>query len=105
VRTPEHEYSLELFSEDGARGGRHRLANDGSGEIIGCRGLTHEIDYADNVISLRTPRRCLDKPRWVKARIMNMVVVEGEEPTQYYIDNPRNDQAISEAFTKRLFPQ
>jgi len=80
----------------------HRAAN--SREIIGCRGLTHEIDYADNVISLRTPRRCLDKPRWVKARIMNMVVVEGEEPKKFYFDNPRNDQAISEAFTKRLFP-
>jgi hypothetical protein len=39
---------------------------------VGIRcGVTHRIDYADNFMRLRMPRRCFGQPRWVQATLFS----------------------------------
>ena len=38
---------------------------DATGEVE-CNGLRHRIDYAANTVRISVPRRCLDRPRWVR---------------------------------------
>jgi hypothetical protein len=49
----------------GPRGGKKR-----------CAGITHEIDYAANTVTIRVPRSCLSNPRWVRIGFASLVGTE-----------------------------
>ena len=36
-----------------------------------CHRLTHRIDYADDMMTVRVPRRCLGTPAWVQLSLLN----------------------------------
>lgn len=39
---------------------------------VGCRGLRFHSSYGRDVITLEVPRRCLDRPRWVRVGLQAM---------------------------------
>jgi hypothetical protein len=38
-----------------------------NGNEVSCRGLSHDIDYAADTVTVKVPRGCLSEPRWVEA--------------------------------------
>ena len=38
-----------------------------NGNEVRCRGLSHDIDYAADTVTVEVPRSCLSAPRWVQA--------------------------------------
>ena len=42
-----------------------------------CDGLRFDTDYDTNKFLLRVPRSCLDRPRWVRAEVSDVVTVLG----------------------------
>ena len=38
-----------------------------NGNEVSCRGLSQDIDYAADTVTVTVPRRCLGAPRWVEA--------------------------------------
>ncbi len=81
--------------------GRHVLVNGRYGRVK-CRRLSHDIDYAENRVVARIPRRCLERPSWVRVELTNyMFRGETEETFQELTDNPHTDEPES-AMTPRL---
>ena len=102
VGTPTNAYFVQVRSAPGARRGTHRF--DG-GHGTGCRRMTHRIDYANNLVSMRIPRRCLGRPRWVVVGLTNGLLIErpnGADETGY-LDNPHNHGPFSDEVTRRLY--
>jgi hypothetical protein len=101
IGTPRNAYFIRVTSTPGARRGRHTF-DGGRGA---CRRMTHRIDYANNVVSMRIPRRCLGRPRWVVVGLTNAVLIEGSngEDQKVYLDNPHNHEAFSDEVTRRLY--
>jgi hypothetical protein len=100
IGTPRTSYFVELLSAPGARRGRH--AFDGSQRT--CRRMTHRIDYANNVVSMRIPRRCLGRPRWVTVGINSGLDIERNGARTLYFDNPHNHEPINRTEgTRRLY--
>jgi len=102
IGTPRNAYFAQVRSSPGARRGTHSF--DG-GQGTGCRRMTHRIDYADNVVTMRIPRRCLGRPRWVRVGLTNALRVEGSngEGEHLYVDNPHNHGPFSDEVTRRLY--
>ena len=101
IGTPRTSYFVELLSAPGARRGRHFF--EGSQDT--CRQMTHRIDYANNVVSMRIPRRCLGRPRWVTVGINSGLDIErnGAHVAAYF-DNPHNHEPINRTEgTRRLY--
>ena len=57
-----------------------------------CDDVRHEIDYADDIMKVSFPARCLGSPRWVNFR----VVAFAEDDGSYY-DDALSDDPISSA--------
>ena len=38
------------------------------------RGVSHEVDYDNNRVTLEVSRACLDRPKWVQVKIVGMAV-------------------------------
>lgn len=71
--------------------GRRMLVNGQFGTAR-CRGFTHSIDYADDVVTMQVPRRCLGRPAWVRVSLDNYSFRgEDEESFEELTDNPHND--------------
>lgn len=67
-------------------GGRVRLFKP-SGKPVRCH-VGHSIDYTTNTATVRVPRSCLGKPRWVK------VAMQAGAPTpdgKVYVDDARSN--------------
>jgi hypothetical protein len=47
----------------------HTIFMTGQGRDVRCA-LEHRIDYADDVVQVSVPRRCLDTPRVVRFRLL-----------------------------------
>jgi hypothetical protein len=102
IGTPRNVYFAQVRSAPGARRGTHSFD---FGEGTGCRRMTHRIDYADNVVTMRIPRRCLERPRWVRVGLENSLLIEGSngEEEHVYTDNPHNHGSFSDEVTRRLY--
>jgi hypothetical protein len=69
-----------------------------------CRGFTHTINYDTNLVTMRIPRSCLGRPRWVKVIVDNFAMIgENESSARFYADNPHNHQESPFTYTKRLY--
>ena len=61
--------------------------------------MSHDIDYATGVVRLRTPRSCLDRPRWIRVAVTGQLTT----PEQVFVDNPQNQEALPSGLTRRLY--
>jgi hypothetical protein len=100
IGTPSNVYFAQVVSAPGARRGTHRFD---SSQTSGCRGMTHRIRYVRNVVSMRIPRRCLERPRWVRVGLENTLTRNHGEHETIYRDNPHNHGAFSDEVTRRLY--
>lgn len=103
IQTRDGAFYTEVTSRPGKRAGRHALYDEPGGERIGCAGFTHRIDYANDMITMRVPRSCLDRPRWVRANIGNRLVVGDRPHRRHYADNPHDDGPYSNTGTRRVY--
>lgn len=78
--------------------GRHHLWQQ-DGDRLVCHAMSHTIDYADDIVTLRIPRICIGVPRWVRVR--NYVVHETGSVVTH--DNPHNHEPHPAGFTKGLY--
>lgn len=103
IVTRRGDFFLEVTSRNGSRAGRHTLYDGVAGDKRACRRLSHDIDYAADVVRVRVPRSCLDRPKWVRVNIGNLLVT-GEKPNRkFYADNPHNADPYSNVATRRIF--
>jgi hypothetical protein len=80
--------------------GRGTFFQDVKGEWVRVPGVTHHIDYASDVVTMRFPRTLLGGPPWVRVRLHNVL---GLPDGTFFTDNPLTaDQ--NAAFTPRLPP-
>lgn len=40
---------------------------------IACDGLSGDVDFEENTLRIRVPRRCLERPRWIRAGLESSV--------------------------------
>lgn len=83
-----------LFVSTGPRrwGGRHVLVDEQFGKVR-CPGLDHTIDYATERVTMTIPRRCLDRPAWVRVGLDNFMFRESAGAFQEVTDNPHTATA------------
>lgn len=68
------------------------------GDAVSCPGMSHGIDYSDEVVTLRIPRRCVGHPAWARFVVGNF----HETRTTVAQDNPHNSDALPHRLTRRL---
>jgi hypothetical protein len=73
----------------GRRAGRHQLVDYERGNVR-CPGMTHRFDYDADRVSMRIPRNCLNRPRWVKVTVMNSLYKRIDGVFTEFSDNPHN---------------
>ncbi|MET1060199.1 MAG: hypothetical protein ABWX84_11400 [Nocardioides sp.] len=44
---------------------------------VKCGRIRHDIDFSNEVVRMRIPARCFDKPRWVKVTLANTLTTRG----------------------------
>jgi len=69
------------------------------GEWIRVSGLSHHIDYASDVVTVRVARAVLAQPAWVRVRLRNELGLE--DGGTFFTDNPTTASA-QPTFTPRL---
>ena len=82
-------------------GSRHYAGTayqDVDGEWVRAPGLSHSIDYAADVMTLRVRRSALGDPPWVRVRLRDEL---GLPDRTFFTDNPMNSGPRS-AFTPRI---
>ncbi|MGN6577260.1 MAG: hypothetical protein ACTHKG_16425 [Nocardioides sp.] len=55
-----------------------------NGNEVTCRGLSHDIDYAADTVTVRVPRSCLSAPRWVQ---VFTAAIGFSDTGDFYIDH------------------
>lgn len=80
---------VSVTTGPGTRSGRHLLV-DGRFARIPCDGLTHDVDYEADLVSVRVPRSCLDRPAWVRLGLSNLLFANADGTFQEFVDNPHN---------------
>jgi hypothetical protein len=89
IRSPRASHVLTLTSGPGDPAGTAALTSDGI-EIV-CPGLTQEVDPEQERVSIRLPRPCLDRPRWIRASSSSSLWPSGFGTTAgSFVDNPHN---------------
>jgi hypothetical protein len=84
----------------GSRAGRDQLVDYELGKVR-CPGMTHRYDYDADRVSMRIPRACLKRPRWVKVSVLNSLYKEVDGVFTELTDNPHNAKS-SPGSTPRL---
>jgi hypothetical protein len=74
---------------------------DLEGEWVRVPGITHHIDYASDVVTLRIARTLLGRPPWVRVRLRNELGLGGGT---FFTDNPMTADPTAD-FTPRLPPR
>jgi hypothetical protein len=64
-------------------------------------GVSDDIDYAADVVTLRIARSLLDRPAWVRVRLSNQLGLT--DGSTFFTDNP-STAGVAAEFTPRLFP-
>lgn len=68
LRTNEHvRREVDVFAGPGAWRGQVDFSSPH--RSLSCKGLTHHLDYDQNVVTVTVPRACLSRPRWVQAGV------------------------------------
>lgn len=78
--------------------GTHRLWQNG-GDVVACSRMSHHVDYAADLVTLRVPRACIGRPQWVRL----VVTAFRESRNVLAQDNPQNHRALPDGFTRRLY--
>lgn len=89
IQTRTSSFAVWVQATKSNRAGRHVLFSFDTGERVRCPGLTHDIDYAANRVTVAVPRTCIGTPNWVRLRFQNSLAKDGGA----YFDNPHNDKA------------
>ena len=102
-------YYLDIRIPDGQIGRFVLEAKDGDwsgtfwqeleGEWVREPGISHDIDYAGDVVTLRVSRALLDRPSWVRVRPRNELGLD--DGSTFFTDNPTTETA-QPRFTRRL---
>jgi hypothetical protein len=81
--------------------GEHTLVDDEYARVR-CPKFTHHVDYANDSVVMRIPRRCVDEPAWVSLDIASYLFTGGERTFREFTDNPHNAGHRS-GTTRRLY--
>ena len=93
-----------VLAAPGNRAGRYVLRDEPGGTRIPCPGLTHRLDYAEDLVTMRVPRSCIGNPPWVRVNLGNTLVLGDEPPRRHLADNPHDASPYSNVGTRRLYP-
>ncbi len=80
------------------RKGQGTVFQDVEGEWLRVPGVTHHVDYATDVVTLRFPRAMVGDPPWVRVRLHNVLRLPD---ATFFTDNPTTDGPTTE-FTPRV---
>jgi hypothetical protein len=101
IDTPSGLFIAVIQARKGDWAGQHFLLGYNAPGTVRCPGLTHDLDYEANRVTLTVPRRCIGTPNWVRLSLQNGLDVERGGA---YLDNPHNDRAFaSRRGTIRLY--
>jgi hypothetical protein len=101
LQTPRADFFAAVVAGSDIRQGRHFLEREST---VRCRGFRHEIDYGTDVVTMRIPRRCLGRPRWIKVHLDHALWTgDLNQPDASYEDNPHGHDGYAATFTKRLY--
>ena len=81
-----------------ARNGQGTFYQDVEGEWVPVPRVSHHIDYASDVVTMRVPRTLLGGPPWVRVRLHNGLRLPD---ATFFTDNPMTADRNA-AFTPRL---
>ena len=70
-----------------------------NGRAVTCDGLAARIDYGNDLVRLRIPRRCLGDPQWVRLSAMDAHITLNDS---WVVDNPFNAQASFTGWSPRV---
>lgn len=78
--------------------------NEYDGDVIECEGLTGKMHWDTDVITMSLPRRCIDKPAWVKFKgRTGGEDTSGEYPSMYLDPNSTEGRNVMKApFSDRV---
>jgi len=96
VRTPQHTIRFILEAKKGHWGGT--AFREVAGEWVAATRVTHHIDYAKDVVTVRVPVQALGNPAWVQVRLRSDL---GVDAGTFFTDNPMTHRAHS-AFSDQL---
>ena len=68
-------------------------------QLKACPGLGHSVDYAEDRVTVRVPRRCLGDPDWVRLKVAAFLFREWTTLS----DNPHNAGPVPR-YTEQLYP-
>lgn len=103
ITTPRGDLFSEVVAEPGSRSGQQTFYAGAAGAELDCRSMSHDIDYAADVVLVRISRRCLDNPRWVRVNTGNILMRSQKPRREFYADNPHNADPYANFGTRRLF--
>ena len=63
------------------------------GDVVHCR-MQHSIDYADNVIKLSFPRRCISRPHWIRVGVGAVRISDDADDSKVYEDDGFKDNKV-----------
>jgi hypothetical protein len=98
VKTPGGDWFTSVTATRRRPAGRMELWKPG-GDRATCTSMSHRIDYDRNLVVLRLPRRCVDRPDWVRLVVESYWV----DDRRSVIDNPHNRKPKPERFSRRLY--
>ena len=99
LHTPGLTSRFVVEAEEGRWRGRALQQIDG--EWVRVPGLSHQIDYSSDVVTLRIPRTLIGRPPWVRVRLRNELGLP--DHNTFFTDNPMTAGPTSD-FTARLRP-
>jgi hypothetical protein len=101
IKTPDRVYVAGMIAHKNLRAGVSDLYRGSN--VQQCDGLSHEIDYAADVVVLRVPRSCLGNPDWVRVQGINFLWPNPRDDEHLFADNPHTHAAgAQKSFTERL---
>lgn len=90
VRTPTGFFAVWVLARKGSWAGRHDLFDLETSERVRCPGLSHDIDYEANRVTIAVPRTCIGTPTWVRLSLQSSL----GKSDGTYSDNPHNAAAL-----------
>jgi hypothetical protein len=99
IHTPGLTSRFVIEAEEGLWRGRALQQIDG--EWVRVPGLSHQIDYGSDVVTLRVSRTLLGRPPWVRVRLRNELGLP--DHNTFFTDNPTTAGPTAR-FTARLHP-
>lgn len=98
IRTGKMTRVVIMESDAGHLNGRARMFKP-NGKPVTCR-IGHAVDYTANTATVRVPRSCLGKPKWVRVAMQEASPL-GDQ--QAYVDDSRSNGGFLPVFGPRVF--